>query len=76
MAFAFGNPILLSANNGIDECPSCETELASNTEKGITPDANNITKIKCGPDSGIMPIRTANKIIHGILELIRDSISK
>ena len=39
-------------------CPSCAIELANNTEKGIKPLANIITKINCGPDSGMIPIRT------------------
>lgn len=76
MAFAFKKPRLLSANSGREACPSCEMELAKSTEKGTMPVANSVTKSMCGPDSGMMPTSTANRIIHRMLELIHDSMSR
>ena len=73
---AFKKLILLSASSGREACPSCEMELASNTLKGVMPVANKVTNSKCGPDSGMIPINTANRIIHGMLELIHDSMSR
>ena len=76
MIFAFTKLRLLSAKSGKEACPSCEMELANNTEKGTMPVANKVTNSKCGPDSGMMPMRTANKIIHRMLSVIHDSILK
>ena len=74
--FALRKLRLLSANKGREACPSCEMLLANSTEKGTVPVANKVTNSRCGPDSGIMPTKTANRIIHGMLLLIRVSISK
>jgi len=41
-------------------CPYWTIELVNNIEKGIKPFANIVTKIKWGPESGIIPIRTLN----------------
>ena len=71
--FAFTKLRLLSANKGKEACPSCEMLLANSTEKGTVPVANKVTNSRCGPDSGMMPIKTANRIIHGMLLLIRCS---
>lgn len=65
--FAFTKLRLLSANSGNEACPSCEMELANSTENGTVPVANKVTNSKCGPDSGMIPTKTANKIIHGML---------
>ena len=74
--FAFKKLRLLSAKRGSEACPSCEMELAKSTENGTVPVANKVTNSKCGPDSGMMPTRTAKRIIQGILLLISVSISK
>ena len=74
--FAFTKLLLLSASSGNEACPSCEMELANSTENGTVPVANKVTNSKCGPDSGMMPTKTANKIIHGMLLLMRVSMSK
>ena len=74
--FAFRKLRLLSANSGNEAWPSCEMELAKSTEKGTVPVANKVTNSKCGPDSGMMPTKTANNIIQGMLLLISVSISK
>ena len=74
--FALTKLRLLSAKSGNEACPSCEMELAISTENGTVPVANKVTKSKCGPDSGMMPMRTANRIIQGMLLLISVSISK
>ena len=74
--FAFKKLLLLSASKGREACPSCEMELASRTEKGTVPVAKRVTNSKCGPDSGMMPTKTANRIIHGMLLLISVSMSK
>ena len=76
MIFAFKKLRLLSAKSGKEACPSCEMELANSTENGTVPVANKVTNSKCGPDSGIMPMRTANNIIHRMLSLIHDSMLK
>ena len=76
MIFAFRKLDLLSAKSGSDACPSCEMELAKSTEKGTTPAANSVTKSMCGPDSGMIPMRMANRIIHGMLELTQFSMWK
>ena len=76
MIFAFKKLRLLSAKSGKEACPSCEMELANSTENGTVPVANKVTNSKCGPDSGIMPMRTANNIIHKILSLIHNSMLK
>ena len=76
MNLAFTKLPLLSARSGSEACPSCEMELARSTEKGTVPVANKVTKSMCGPDSGMIPINTANRIIHGMLELIHDSMSR
>ena len=74
--FAFRKLRLLSAKRGNEACPSCEMELAKSTENGTVLVANKVTNSKCGPDSGMMPTRTAKSIIHGILLLISVSMSK
>lgn len=76
MIFAFTKLRLLSASSGREACPSCEIELANSTEKGTVPVANRVTNSMWGPDSGMMPTNTANKIIHRMLELIHDSMSR
>ena len=48
-----------SAKRGKAPCPSCTIEFAKRILKGIVPDMNNDIKIMCGPDSGIIPTRTA-----------------
>ena len=68
--FAFKKLRLLSASSGSEAWPSCEMELASNTENGTVPVANKVTNSRCGPDSGMMPTKTANSIIQGMLLLI------
>ena len=68
--FAFTKPRLLSAKSGSEACPSCEMELASSTEKGTVPVANKVTNSKCGPDSGMMPTKTANSIINGMTSFL------
>ena len=68
--FAFKKLRLLSASSGSEAWPSCEMELTSNTENGTVPVANKVTNSKCGPDSGIMPTKTASRIIQGMLLLI------
>jgi hypothetical protein len=46
-------------------CPSWTAELASKTLNGIAPWANSVTKIRCGPDSGISPVKPAiSSTIH------------
>ena len=76
MIFALMKLVLLSASSGRAACPSCEMELANNTENGTMPVANKVTNSKCGPDSGMMPTNNASRIIHGMLELIHDSMSR
>lgn len=58
------------------EWPSCDMELDSSTENGTNPLAKSVTKIMCGPDSGMIPIKTASSIMNGILSLVHDAISK
>ena len=74
--FALEKLRLLSASKGKEAWPSWEMELASSTENGTVPVANKVTNSKCGPDSGMMPMRTAKSIIQGMLLLISASISK
>ena len=74
--FALAKPLLFSAKSGNEACPSCEMLLANSTENGTVPVANKVTNSRCGPDSGMMPTSTANKIIHGMLLLISVSMSK
>ena len=74
--FALTKLRLLSARSGREAWPSCEMELASSTENGTVPVANKVTNSKCGPDSGMIPIRTANRIIHRMLSFIHDSMLK
>ena len=76
MIFAFKKLRLLSASNGREACPSCEMELANSTENGTMPVANSVTNNMCGPDSGMIPTKTANRIIQRMLELIQDSMSR
>ena len=76
MIFALAKLLLLSANKGNEACPSCEMELANSTENGTTPVANKVTNTRCGPDSGMMPMSTANRIIQGMLSLTHDSMWK
>lgn len=73
---AFTKLLLSSAKSGNAACPSCEMELASRTEKGTTPVAKRVTNSKCGPDSGMSPIKTAKAIIHNMLSLINSSMWK
>lgn len=65
--FALTKLRLLSAKSGSEACPSCEMELANSTENGTVPVANKVTNSRCGPDSGMMPMSTANNNIQGIL---------
>ena len=74
MSFAFTKLRLFSANSGSEACPSCEMLLASSTENGNTPAANKVMNTKCGPDSGMMPMSTAKRIIQGMLSLTHDSM--
>lgn len=74
--FALTKLRLLSAKSGKEAWPSCEMLLANSTENGTVPVANKVTNNKCGPDSGMMPMRRANKIIQGMLLLISVSMSK
>ena len=76
MILALAKLRLLSANKGREACPSCEMELANKTEKGTVPVAKRVTKSMWGPDSGMMPTKTASRIIQGILELIHVLMSK
>ena len=50
-------------------------QLARSTGNGTTPAAYNVTNIICGPDSGMMPIAVARRIISAVLLLIQWSIS-
>ena len=75
ISFAQRKLFLLSARSGMDAWPSCEMELARRTGNGTTPAAKSVTKIMCGPDSGMMPISVASRIIRAVLLLIQCSIS-
>ena len=55
--------------------PSWEMLLARRTGNGTMPAAYSVTKIRCGPDSGIMPTATANRIIRAVLSLIHELMS-
>ena len=74
ISFAQRKLFLLSAISGSDEWPSCEMLLAKSTGSGTMPVAYNVTKIMCGPDSGMMPISVARIIIRAVLLLIHASI--
>jgi hypothetical protein len=74
ISFAQKKLFLLSAIRGSDEWPSCEMLLASSTGSGTIPVAYRVTKIICGPDSGMIPIRVARMIISAVLLLIQSSI--
>lgn len=74
--FALAKLRLLSASKGREAWPSWEMLFANNTENGTVPVANRVTNSRCGPDSGMMPMRTAKSIIQGMLLLISASMSK
>ena len=64
--FETKNAFLDSASNGKAPWPSCTMQLARNIPNGKSPFANNIRKIKCGPDCGMRPIKIAiNKTMNG-----------
>ena len=50
-------------------------QLARRTENGRMPEAYMVTKMRCGPDSGINPMRTARRIIIQTLPRIQVSMS-
>ena len=67
IAFETKNAFLDSASNGKAPWPSWTMQLARKMPSGKSPFANNIKKIKCGPDCGIKPINIAiNKTMNGL----------
>lgn len=66
---------LLFASNGSDAWPSCDMQLASNTDTGVIPVAYRLRNIICGPESGIIPISDASSISVNVLDFIHGSRS-
>ena len=50
-------------------------QLARRTENGRMPEAYMVTKMRCGPYSGIKPMRTARRIMIQTLPRIQVSTS-
>ena len=67
MSFAQRKLFLLSARSGMDAWPSWDMLLANSTGNGTTPVAKSVTKIMCGPDSGMMPT-----ILHLLFEYLQE----
>ena len=67
---------MLSAISGSDAWPSWLMQEARRTGRGTMPVAYSVTKIRCGPDSGMMPMSVARSIIRAVLSLIQPSMSK